>query len=110
MTTDNLLQPETTTVNLLESEATKVNSIASVPQEEPLLIRDSTEPKTIDVVPAPQPPERRNTQPTAIKPEKPSMKKPINRYRTESYDAEETTLPNKTMPQPHPVRNRYKNP
>jgi hypothetical protein len=94
----------------LESETTTDNAIASKPQESLLPTRDAAETETTDVVPSPQT-ERRDTQPAAVtKLEKPSQKKPINRYRTEGYDGEQIALPNNTMPQPPTVRNRYKNP
>lgn len=102
---------EGTVTKSLESETTTTNNaIASKPQESLLPTRDATETETTDVVPSPQT-ERRDTQPAAVtKLEKPTKKKPINRYRTEGYDGEEIALPNNTMPLPPTVRNRYKNP
>lgn len=91
-----------------ESQTTTDNSIASKRQEKPLAIPDSIEAKTTDVAPAPQP-ERRHTPISVMtKPEKPSKKKPVNRYQTKGYDVEEITLPNNRMPQPLTGSNRYK--
>ena len=91
----------------VESQVTTDNSVASERQENPLVILDSIKTKTTDVAPAPQPELRQPPISVRTNPEKPSKKKPNNRYQTKDHDVEEITLPNNTMPQPLTVRNRY---
>jgi hypothetical protein len=107
---DSLVNKPRETIAPMESKTPLDTSIAVKLQDDLLPARDSFETQTADLVTPPK--TERSDVPLSTMPqrEKPSKKKPINRYRPEGYDAEEPSLPNSTMPQSLKLRNRYKNP
>lgn len=107
---DSLVNMPVETITTMESKTPLEPSIATTLQDDLLPARDSSETQTADLVTTPKTEPSDASLSTMPKREKPSKKKPINRYRPEGYDVEEPTLPNSAMPQSLKVRNRYKNP
>jgi hypothetical protein len=107
---DSLVNKPLETIAPMESKTPLDTSIATKRQDDLLPTRDSSETKTTDRVTPPKTESR--VAPLSAMPtrEKPSKKKPINRYRPEGSDVEEATLPNSMLPQSLKARNRYKNP
>jgi hypothetical protein len=107
---DSLVNMPLETITTTESKTAQDTSIATPLQDDLVPTRDSSETQTTDLVTPPKTEPRDAPLSNVPKREKPSKKKPINRYRPEGYDAEEPALPNSTMPQTLKVRNRYTNP
>jgi hypothetical protein len=107
---DSLVNMPLETITTTESKTPQDTSIATPLQDDLVPTRDSSETQTTDLVTPPKTEPRDAPLSNVPKREKPSKKKPINRYRPEGYDAEEPALPNSTMPQSLKVRNRYTNP
>lgn len=107
---DSLVNKPRETIAPMESKTTLDTPMATKREDDLLPTRDSSETKMTDRV-TPTKTESR-VAPLSAMPtrEKPSKKKPINRYRPEGSDVEEATLPNSTLPQSLKARNRYKNP